>query len=228
MRTTLSAAIVCILAIPASAQVTTFLDRAQWSSAAGSQTLLENFEGFAVDTSFRLSPLAIATGFGTLSREGVDRGPSFHLVDVPPYANIDSGTSSGSAFAYLFTDGPEAGGPGTQVRLTFNTPIRAFGMDVFVGSVLEGVTIEIIGAGSQILGTIQPTAGAGGTGGVFAGFVSGEVVSSLRFRSTMTVAGTGGEAFGIDNLAGSPVPAPAAGGLLLLSIVGRRRRRTNS
>lgn len=224
MRVTLSAVVVCVLSIPASAQITTFLDRAQWSSAAGSQTFLENFEGFAADTSFRLSPLAIAAGLGTLSREGADRGPTFHLVELPPYGAIDTGTSSGTAFAYMITDGPEMGGTGTQVRLTFTTPIRAFGLDVFLGSVLEGFTIEIIGAGNQILGAIQPTTGAGGVGGVFAGFVSGEAVSSLRFRSTMTSVGTGGEAFGIDNLAGSPVPAPAAGGLLLLGLAARRRR----
>lgn len=224
MRRTLAAVITCVFSAQASAQITTFIDRVQWSSAAGSQTLLENFEGFADNTSFRSTPLLIAAGLGTLSREGTDRGPTFHLIEVPPYGAIDPGTSSGSAFAYAITDSPEGALPGTQVRLAFSTPIRAFGLDVYLGSTSEGLTIEIIGAANQILGTIMPVAN-GVSGATFAGFVSAEVVSSLRFRSTTTVAGSSGEAFGIDNLAGSPIPAPAAGSLLLIGLaLGCRRR----
>lgn len=216
-------AVIALAASPAFSQVTTYSNRSQWSSAVGSPTLLENFEGFLTDTSFRTALVNIAGGQASLSREGADRGAPFDTIDVPPYGGIDAMTSSGSTFAYLFTDAPEGASSGTQVRLTFNTPIRAFGMDVYLGDVLEGLTIEIIGAANQVLGTIEPTSAPNGT---FAGFVSTNLVTSLRFRSTSVAAGGGGEAFGIDNLAGSPVPAPSAAGALMLglAVAGRRRR----
>ncbi len=223
MRKVLSAACVAGIAGSCLGQVTTFTNRAQWASASGPQIFLENFEGFAQDTSFRTSALLIAAGQGTLTREGVDRGAPFHTIDVPPYGPIDSDTASGSVFAYCFTDSPEGMSQGTQVRLTFNTPIRAFGMDIFLGAIAEGLTLEIIGAANQVLGTITPQTSPTGT---FAGFVSADPVASVRFRSAMLVSGSAGEAFGLDNLAGSPIPAPASAAVLLagLGLIGRRRR----
>src|SRR6266700_2949303 len=93
------------LGFPASAQagIVFFTDRVAWESAAGPPSFTENFSGFAVNTPFQTSPVAL-NGM-VIQQEGAER-MAFNEVDVPP---LQFSPNSGSSSLLLLTNFPEGG-----------------------------------------------------------------------------------------------------------------------
>jgi len=242
------------IATVASAAIVQYDNRSAWEGDAGTVDLSEDFEGFNVDTPF-VNPLAI--GVGAISQELVDAAFR-NFVDVPPFMFTDNnGTKHASSFVNHIEASPgishapadaETAPPtaelqtfGTNVRITFSSPVSAFGAD-FSG-VLGGelLAIDVIGAGDVVLGTLLPA-----NNDTFLGFVAdaGESVESVLCRSQNLSPGSGGEGFGMDNFdavsgggggdGGGTVPATSGIALVLLvlaigttSVLVMRRRATN-
>lgn len=205
--------------LPAEAAVNFFTNSATWQAAAGASTFTEDFSGFASDTSFASSPVAIS-GM-TISREGPEPGLS-NFIDVPP---LMFSSGSGTAQAELFTNSNEGVNIGTQVRIAFSQLNIAFGFNSWEAVGLEGSILEVYN-GATLLGSQN----LGAANAAFLGYTltGGDIATSVRFRSNLLIVGTSGEGFAIDNLAGVSVPEPAmavtiATVLATLSVFGRRR-----
>lgn len=203
----------------AHAAINFFNDRTAWATAAGSITFSEDFSGFAADTPFHTSPVAL-NGM-TISREGPEPGLS-NFIDVAP---LMFGGGSGTNQAELFTNTDEGANIGTQVRIAFSQGNLAFGFDSWEAVGLEGAVLEVYD-GATALGSQNLTGGNGD----FLGYVlsGGDVATSVRFRSNLLIVGTSGEGFAIDNLNGRSVPEPTSQALACLiafSLAGLRRTR---
>jgi hypothetical protein len=99
------------------------------------------------------------------------------------------------------------------VRITFDQPVLAFGLDVWEAAGLEGVTMVILdGMFVQEAPTLP------GGNGAFSGFImtGGSQATSVLFRSQNLIVGTTGEGFAADNLGFVAVPEPAGASLLLV------------
>jgi hypothetical protein len=195
-----------------------FTNSATWQAAAGASTFTENFSGFATDTPFSASPVAL-NGM-TISREGPEAGLS-NYIDVPP---LVFSAGSGTAQAELFTNTNEGANIGTQVRITFSQLNTAFGFNSWEAVGLEGAVLEVYN-GATLLGSQN----LGGANAAFLGYTltGGDVATSVRFRSNLLIVGTSGEGFAIDNLAGVGVPEPGLAGMAAVAIVAmlsKRRR----
>jgi hypothetical protein len=204
-----------LLGTTARASIIVFTSRPAWQAAVGATNIAEDFSGFAIDTSFTTSPVAISGG--TIVQAGASTFRN--IVDVPPLSFPDN---NGTSHASCFVNYPEGSDPGTQVRLAFTTPVRAYGFDTWVDPPLEGVDAQVY-AGTTLLTTIAIAVPAGS----FAGFLAdaGEQITEVRLVSHSLTAGPGGEGFGLDNIAGATVPAPAAASVLALAGLGLARRR---
>jgi hypothetical protein len=183
------------LAFPISAEagILFFANRAAWQNAAGPSSFTENFSGFATNTPFQSSPVAL-NGM-TIQQEGTER-MEWNQVEVPPFQfTPNSGSNSG----LLLTNYPEGGSTGIHVRITFAGPNKAFGLESWSANDGEGVILEVFN-GATSLGTLSLT----NADGAFAGYVlTGEdIATSVRLRSVVLVPGMVGERFYIDNLAG--------------------------
>ncbi len=175
--------------------IVTYTDRPTWAAAVGAPSFTEDFSSFGVDTEFRTVAVAIAGG--TIQRAGVDPTEFRNLVDVPPLGFTDN---NGTANASTYTNFPEGGGPGCNVRIAFTQPVSAFGFDTWGASSGEGVDVDIVNTCGQVLATMA----CDNVNGSFRGFraTAGERIGSVFFRSRVLTVGTGGEGFGLDNLAG--------------------------
>lgn len=201
------------------AAITWYSDRAMWNAAVGASSFSEDFSGFAVDTEFRTVGVAIAGG--TIQAEGVDTTNFRNLVDVPPLAFTDNnGTANGS----MYVNAAEGTAPGRQVRLTFSATNQAFGFETWGAASGERVTVEAYN-GAALIGSFDI---ANNGAGIFTGYqlTGPDVATSVRWRSTNLTVGTGGEGFGMDNLAGVVVPEPASIVGLAIGAVLLLRRRT--
>jgi hypothetical protein len=201
-----------------------YADRASWQLAVGSTSFAEDFEAFTADTPFRTSPVAL-NGM-TIRQEGVSQLTSFrNQIDVVP---VEFPPPSGTDVASLFTNAPEGTDPGVQVRIAFNAPNTGFGFDSWIGPLAEGAILEVF-SGTTLLGSQA----LGNADNAFLGYAltGTDTATSVRFRSSTLIPGTGGEGFNIDNLAGTAIPEPSSlitAGIACLVGLGawcRRRRR---
>jgi hypothetical protein len=187
------------MGLPASAEaeIVFFTDRVAWESAAGPPSFTEEFSGFAVDTPFRASPVAL-NGM-VIQQVGTER-MAWNEVDVPPHQFT---TNSGSNSALLLTNFPEGGRSGVQVSITFTGLNKAFGFESWSGNDGEGAVLEVF-SGATLLGSQALTGGDGD----FLGYVLAreDTATAVRFRSDSLIPGMQGERFYIDNLAGITAP----------------------
>jgi hypothetical protein len=186
-----------------------FTSRAAWQAAAGPASFSEDFSGFAADTPFHSSPVALS-GM-TISREGPEAGLT-NFIDVPPLMFVGG---SGTAQAELFTNFNEGSNIGTQVRVAFNQTNRAFGFDSWAAGDFEDANLEIYN-GAALVGSQTVPAG----NNVFLGYVlsGGDVATWVRFASATMIVGTTGEGFAIDNLAGAAIPEPGSAALASIAM----------
>jgi len=232
-------------------------DLASWEAAVGgSGNLAEDFEGFTVDTDFRLSPVDLS--LGTIVQDGYDAAFR-NFVDTPPFTYTDNGgTSHASCFVNAFEaatsywPAPGAGDedtppdaqqpefvlPATNIRLTFNSAVTGWGTQLYGCLGLELLAIDVLGPGDVVLATLLPAAQD-----TFLGFTvsGGEVVTGLLFHSQTVSPGSGGEGFGMDDMVaqsggGGGVPATTTTGLVITvfliltisAVVLMRRRRSEA
>jgi hypothetical protein len=198
-----------------------FNNQATWQAAAGPASFTEDFSGFATDTLFQTSPVAL-NGM-SIVQQGANAAFR-NFIDVAPFQFLDN---NGTSHASAFTEGDA----GTFVRITFNNPTQAFGFQTWDAATGEGAALEVFN-GTTLLGSITLPGGLG----AFTGFMTtgGDVATSVRFSPASADGTSGGEGFGLDNLAAvnaTAVPEPATltvfGGLLVAGLVSMRRRRTS-
>lgn len=209
----------------ANAAIVQYDDRAAWDGASGGAELTEDFESFGADTPFRPEGTTVPTALGTMGEAGIDTAFR-NTVDVAPFKFTDNnGTQNASCFvnapearnAEPVLDGAEEetapgvidGIIGTGIRLDFDAPVGAFGVDVSGALGAETLVIDVLDAGDAVLGSLAITSNDIDQ---FLGFVAdgGEEVAAVEFRAGILIAGGTGEGFTIDNLvsvgAGPPPP----------------------
>lgn len=194
-------------AVPATAALVTYTDRASFLAAAGPVTT-ETFNSAAEETSFQTAPLV----YGPLSVQGYGDQLDRNFVDIPPHQfpefSVDGSTNL-NAFVMV----------GGGLVFTFASPITAWGADF--AAFQNDLIRSTITAGGV---TVTPLAQFGNTGR-FYGFIS-----DVAF-TTVTFAGVQNDGFAIDNVsfAGGTVPEPASWAMLiagfgLVGATARRRR----
>jgi hypothetical protein len=204
------------------AAITSFAARPAFNAAAGTIDANENFSGFAVDTPYRTVTVA-ANGF-TLRQEGLDQ-LFRNQVDVAPLQFTDNNGTSHASNYTNFVEGP---GTQTDVRIAFPVKAAAFGADFYgingLPTGAEGVAMDVI-----VNNAVAATFTLADLPTQFFGVVAtaGEQIDSVLLRSANLVVGTGGEGFGMDDVAVKFVPEPASFGALaaLGAVVLRRRTR---
>ena len=212
------------VAHPAFGGAVFYFDRAEWQSVAGPATFVEDFSSFGSDTPFRNA--AVALHGMTIQQEGINRIDFRNLIDVVPLAVAPD--SNGTNNASVYVDHPEPRSyPGTQVRISFEKPTKAFGFEAWGAATGEVTALDLVGE-SGLVGSVILGNDAGG----FTGYVMspGMATTSVLFRSANFDLGTSGEGFGLDNIAGvAAVPEPGALTLACLSLsilMGCRRYRS--
>ncbi|MCB1043730.1 MAG: IPTL-CTERM sorting domain-containing protein [Acidobacteria bacterium] len=202
MRRFVAGLIVCSFSV-VYAQLTQYNDRPSWLTAVGSVDVLEDFEGFGVDTEFRTGPVALT--IGTIQQTGEDLAFR-NEVDTPPLVFTDNG---GTSHASCFVNFPEGASPGTQVLITFDQPIRAFGVQLYGVAGAELTVFDVM----EGIGTVTPVAQD-----TFLGFTSTTPVTSVLIRAQTLIAGGTGEGFGADDMeiafAGAQIPTLGQWGLI--------------
>ncbi len=202
----------------AEAGIIFFTDRPTWEAATGPPSFAEDFSGFAQDTSFRAAPVAL----NGMTIQQLGTGSFRNIVDVgSAEEDFDFTEHNGTSHGSLFTN---ADGAGVRVQILFDLPNLAFGFESWVAHDGEGALLEVFD-GASLLGSQALSNDFGG----FLGYVltGGDTATAALFRSETLIAGQVGEGFGLDNLAGSPVPEPGTGLLVMagmLVLVARRRR----
>jgi hypothetical protein len=212
---TVGAAVIALGTISAgqAQPITSFTSRTNWNTAvSGSSTFLEDFESFTADTPFRITPVDV--GEFTLLQVGAN--PNFrNLIEVPPFQFDDN---NGTKHASMFTNFGA-----TTVDMTFDTPVFAWGADFFGADETTGerLNLDLVLDMGGVFVTIPVTTNNG-----FFGFVTNpaEQIRQLTFVSRTNNPGTGGEGFGLDNVAGAQsqaVPEPTSMlGVLVFAALG--------
>ena len=209
-----------------------FSDRSVWETAVGTPTLTENFDGFAGDTSFVPSPLAL-NGM-TLQADADVLDPTFEsFVDAPPIVPAGQDVNGTAHAVGRVIDHTSLGI--TNWRLDFSTPATAWGADFRqAGIVVSGpLVIDVVDQGNSLLGTLAANA----VDLQFLGFQldMGQTADHLIFRSDPAAGQNGVDAFGMDNIAlvsaSNAVPEPSTltlwslGAVALIGLTLRRRMR---
>lgn len=214
------AAMPLVLGATAVAAVQTFSDRATWLAAVGPLSATEDFSGFVVDTQFRTQVVGLAGGM-SITQTGPNTTAFRNLIDVLPLAQTDN---NGTPHASCYTNADDSPGVPTGILINFATNARAWGGETWGARSGEFMAMDILGIGGVVLATIEPS----NNNGQFSGFWgdAGEQFTGVRFRSINTTVGSGGEGFGMDNLAIVNIPAPGGAALLAMAAAaGLRRRR---
>lgn len=208
-------------ALPAAGGVIFYSDRTTWLAAIGAPTFSEDFSGFASDTSFQTSAVAldglsIAQVGSDNFRNEIDVGPPFDFTE-----------HNGSNHASIFTNASGGSNPAIDVQLSFDQANVAFGLDSWVAADQEGARLEIYD-GVTLLGSQDLTNGFGD----FLGYVldGGDSATSALLTSITSITSPGdpGEGYGIDDLAGVAVPEPGTLPLLVLGLAALARARRYS
>lgn len=188
--------------------ITVYTDRAAFLAALGGATLLEeDFESFSQDESFRTSTVDV--GDFTIEQTGADQDFR-NTIDVQPLEFGGSEVNNGSKRVSAYVDSS----PATGIKLTYDSPITAFGADIS-GVDLGGIAYQV---NMQALATFN-------TGGVdqFYGFIADAPITMLQFI------GVGGnEGFSFDNIVAASdteIPEPFTAGLVLAGLAGAAARR---
>jgi hypothetical protein len=201
-----------------------FTNQATWSAAAGTPSFNEDFSSFATDTSFRTAPVMLQ-GM-SIQQEGSNPTNFRNEVDVVPLSFSDH---NGTANASVYVNHAESTDPGVQVRITFNSLNAALGFQTWLAADAEIAVLDVL-HGTTLLGSRDLTNGLGD----FLGYVltSGDTATSVLFYSKNLTVGTGGEGFGLDNVAAVnafAMPEPTTWRLLVFGgvavAIGRLRRR---
>jgi hypothetical protein len=199
---------------PSKAGITTYTDRAAWLAALGSPLSdSENFETFASDASFQAGPVNLS-GF-TLGQVGP--GDFRNLIEVDPFQFNDN---NGTAHASMYVDFGV-----TQVELTADAPMRAFGADFSGSGGAELVNVSLFTSGATLplrdVPEVPNTA-------EFWGYIATGVDVSHRLRFAGRTNLGGGEGFGMDNVGLVVVPEPSTAAVSVaigVALAVRRRRR---
>lgn len=175
-------------------------DRAAWQAAAGTPTHTEDFSGFPPfqDTSFEPgcsgggpvwlngSMIVVTAGAGACFRNVIDSFPFLF--------SQHNGTTHASC--YVNNDFPFPGfGNQTEITITFDAPVRAWGADFFDATTGEGARIDVYD-GSTLLGSVYPRPGT-----AFCGFTTSTPATKIILRPVNFIFGSEGEGFGLDDLA---------------------------
>ncbi len=212
--------VILTLAGQAQAAAVFYNNQAAWQAAAGPASYTEDFSSFGADTSFRAASVAL-NGM-SIAQEGFP-AEFRNLVDVAAFQFGDNG---GTSHASMFTEGDR----GTFVRITFNNLTTALGFQTWLASDGEGAGVEVWNGGTLLGSQILSNAA-----GAFTGFVltGGDVATSVRFYSVRSNgSNTGGEGFGLDNLAAvsagaQAVPEPTTVAMWTLGVLGMAISRIN-
>ncbi len=212
--------VVTATAMPALAGLIGYTSRPAWTVDVGAPSWTQDFESFVADTSFLSGPVVA----GHLTLQQIGTGNFRNKIDVLPLDfSVEGATTN---VASMFTNFGI-----TNVSMTFDSPIRAWGADFFSVDA-EGVTLLLILSGGGTL-SIDVPQGSPGTSAFFGWrTTAGETVTLLSFRSrTDDGSQSAGEGFPLDNIAAvTAVPEPGSGlisgAVLLLSglyFTARRR-----
>ena len=199
----LAASTIVAAASPAIGQITTFNNRVTFTTAA-SPVVVEGFQSYAADTSFRLAPVDV----GPFSLRLVGSTSAFasnNFIDVPPNALAETNVN-GTTHLNVFTNA------GSSFFIDFDAPTNAFGFDFYNFNDGSQRTLIFVN-GVQI----TPSITTANTGGFF-GFTSVTAFTTVEFR------GIDNDVFGLDNItfnAGAgAVPEPATWAMMLVGFGG--------
>jgi len=191
-----------------------FTNRATWSAAA-TPNGGENFNSFAVDTSFKNISLPIANG--TVTGQTGANGAASNKIDAPPAEFAPNYIMDGTSYLLGDLTAPQT------LTITFTNAITAWGGDFKgVANVPRTTHIDVYDGANVLQGTVPMTSPASDTLG-FYGFTmtAGTTAKRLVFSN-----GTSdNDVFGLDNIQFSvPEPSGAVMIALFVPLVHSRRR----
>ena len=151
----LAVLLVLLVTTTSSAGFVSFSDRTVWEAAVGTPTLTEDFDGFAVDTSFVPSPLTL-NGMTLQADADVLDSTLESFVDALPIVAAGQDVN-GTAHAVGRVINHTTLGL-TNWRLDFSTPAIAWGADFRqAGIVVTGpLAIDVFNQSDSLLGTLAP------------------------------------------------------------------------
>ncbi len=216
----IAAAAVMILGLKvstASAAPIVFSDRLSWEAAAGgTPDFFEDFNSINSDVSWNPAPLAI----GFLTIDNILNESIFNLIDAPPTRLSQNPFLDGTTAMLFHAGGLFSPSSDFENRVTFSSPVAAFGFDIGMNTSSFGVLRFETSEGSFEV-SIGPTYPNQFLGVIFD---ADEKVNFVDFKST-----EGNNTAHADNFAAfSAIPEPSSFLLATLGLLGigwRRRKR---